>query len=818
MHLSIISRPQGSGLFRTVTAAVVLSLLLLCGGAPAQTPPGAAGEDASLASAAREIPAGQSADLFVGPLSQFCEDPPERIGGGDMPTKPEDIYSTAVSAFEAAQWKQAWVLFNKLLREFSGSAVTQTNKKDIVSKMGECEKNLGIVKDIAQVFKGKATLTEKGNAKILKLTYDFSNEEQAKDFNNFSLDDMKVVDGALEATTRGYGFCSIKDAIFVNYVKVEFTATVVPPSDGEIAMGVFYNHEDQTGYLFSMRYKEFSGDTNLKNVIRLQMGDNWDKTRNLCTTGKPKIEPGKAYKIRITANKGSLELCVDGQQVRQVNDSTYLNGLLRFGGYNSKIRYDDIIIEGNANPQWLNKLFSAATTLNLAAMEEDLKNRKVRTTHTDPLSAEAEEVLAKIPDAAKDLYKKGIAEEDVEKVQARTWGDWWAEYEKRVKSAIEYFTKAAESCSEYGLAFYQRARRKLALGDKSGAVADFTKAFEAFPGFYEACKERGDLYVTLNKFDAAMKDYEKSIEINPAYSYGYSGRGYLKFVLGDQKNAIADLDKAIELKADNLEAQDFKRNLKHVIEGPLWPIGFEKETPYYKVMSDISQEKCDMYANNLQAITELYEKTFGFKEAPKRKGRVMIFNTAEGYYTYAELSTDDRALWTLGYYHPHFREQTLRVMFHEGLHMFMHRLLEEPPIWFNEGMAEYFYASKVEQRGGKFVVTATGGMHDMRLPSIQGALRNDKMSISDFKKIMLESQGQFYGEDPGTKYAQAWSMIHFFINGEGGKYKPVFVNYYRELKAGKTQQEAFDGTFAKLNLAEAQNQWMEYVGKLKEDK
>jgi tetratricopeptide (TPR) repeat protein len=760
----------------------------------------------------------------VDPPTDPIPDPPVPVL-----TKAEDIYAQAQKDFAASQWKQAWVLFNKLVKNFSGSSVMQTNRKDILAKIDECKKNMGIIMDIAQVFKGKASLIEKGRLKMLKLFYDFNDPEQLKDFNNISLDKMEIVDGAMEVTTNGYGFCNIKNATFIDYTKVEFTATLMPPSDGEIAMGVFFNFEEHTGYLFALHYKEYRDDTVFKNVIRLQMGKDYEKTRNLSTTGKPKIEVGKAYRVKIVAEKGSLQLYINGQQVRETNDTSYLSGLLRFGAYNARVRYDDISIEGTANPQWLNKAFSEATTLNLAEMEEDLKSRKVRTTHEDPLSAEAEDVLARIPDTAKDLYKKGLSEEELDSISGRNWRDWWNEYQKRVKSAIEYFTKAVEYCPEYALAFYQRAMRKLLLGDKNGAMTDLTSAFGAFPGFYEACKERGDLYLSLNKFDEAMKDYEKSIEINPEYSYGYSGRGYLRFVLGDQKGAIADLDKALVLKADNLEAQDYKRNLKHVIDGPLWPISFEKETPYYRVMSDISQEKCDLYANNLQAITELYEQTFGFKEAPKRKGRVMIFNTAEGYYTYAELSTDDRAQWTLGYYHPHFRElllfedvgkeqQTLRVMFHEGLHMFMHRLLEEPPIWFNEGMAEYFYASTVEPRGGKFTVTATGGMHDMRLPTIQGALQNDRMSISDFKKIMLESQRQFYGEDPGTKYAQAWSMVHFFIHGEKARYRPMLVKYYKELKAGRSQVEAFDATFGKCDLESMQKEWEDYVFGLHEEK
>ena len=75
------------------------------------------------------------------------------------------------------------------------------------------------------------------------------------------------------------------------------------------------------------------------------------------------------------------------------------------------------------------------------------------------------------------------------------------------------------------------------------------------------------------------------------------------------------------------------------------------------------------------------------------------------------------------------------------------------------------------------------------------------------EQIMQETQAQFYGIETSLKYAQAWSMIHFFREGDGGKWRPVLRHYVARLAEGDTVKKAFQATFGKKDLRTLQKAW-----------
>jgi hypothetical protein len=101
---------------------------------------------------------------------------------------------------------------------------------------------------------------------------------------------------------------------------------------------------------------------------------------------------------------------------------------------------------------------------------------------------------------------------------------------------------------------------------------------------------------------------------------------------------------------------------------------------------------------------------------------------------------------------------TNHTLYHEAVHQFMTLLTNRtPPFWYNEGIAEYMGA--IEIKDGR--VTKKGLILE-RLPYAQLAI--EVKADLKFDKIMNETPREFYGGNVGLKYAQAWSMIHFFTN------------------------------------------------------
>ncbi len=87
-----------------------------------------------------------------------------------------------------------------------------------------------------------------------------------------------------------------------------------------------------------------------------------------------------------------------------------------------------------------------------------------------------------------------------------------------------------------------------------------------------------------------------------------------------------------------------------------------------------------------------------------------------------------------------------------------------------------------------------------------------------FEALMKQSPGEFYDGPASFKYAQAWSMIHFFYQYQGGKYRPLIDAYYKALVAGKEIDEAFDAAFGKYDMNELQKEWRSHVDTLKTTK
>ena len=83
-----------------------------------------------------------------------------------------------------------------------------------------------------------------------------------------------------------------------------------------------------------------------------------------------------------------------------------------------------------------------------------------------------------------------------------------------------------------------------------------------------------------------------------------------------------------------------------------------------------------------------------------------------------------------------------------------------------------------------------------------------------FESIMVESQASFYDKHAPFKYAQAWSMIHFFLHGEKGRWRGLLGEYVRKLGGGASAQEAFAVTFGKEDLRAMEAAWLGHVSGL----
>ncbi len=658
------------------------------------------------------------------------------------------------------------------------------------------------------MFAGKAELYGKN---ILRIAYDFSDEKQAEDFKQAC--EGKIVDGQLELKGAGGGvsFWNVKGAVFENYLSVEADVTLAS-SSAEAGVLIFFSFKEGEGYGFSLNGgRDQTGRAKPSHYIRRwgtkSMGGAtyWD-VNNLGTTSKPEMQSGTKYRWKAVVRQGVLQMTLNGAPLLAKQDTAYREGYLCLCATGGSVRYDNVKIEGAIDPDWLRKALSEADTLaTREKIGEELKKEGPKVFRLEPLSVESKASMDRIDKGASAAYAEG------RKLQMTG----------QVDKAIEQFSSALQASPGFAAALYRRAQCRMAKGEEDQAEADLDAALAQDAGFYEAVKEKGDLCALRSLFPQALSFYNKALDAKKDYGEALAARAYLYLMQGERDKAMKEIEAAAKIAPDDFEVQKVQRQLKNVTDGPPWAKEktFVRETAHYLVKTDISDRAAAFYASHLEAIYGMYTGRFGYRAEQKNKARAYIFETREGYLTYAELSTSDRPEMSLGYYHPHYKELlifegldkelTLRVLYHEGFHQFLHQFLHQPPYWFNEGVAEFFGATRIEN--GR--VVATGLVQEGRLQTIKSILGTKYVkSFSDLLKS--SARKDFYGGYVAANYAQAWSVVHFFFGHEGGKYAPMLRDYYKGVRDGGSAEQAYETAFGKANLGVMDREWQEYVKKL----
>lgn len=478
-------------------------------------------------------------------------------------------------------------------------------------------------------------------------------------------------------------------------------------------------------------------------------------------------------------------------------------------GRSGAAAFREVRLSGSVSPVWIRKKTSefrdvlAAELAREHRVPEEKNAGRSLALSFDPLLASCDAELRKQYGKTLELLDRFYRTRDARQIDA----------------AYEALDALATRHPSFAPPRYFQGRLEEEFGDWRKAARLYDNALSRWPDFAEALLARARLGWLAGDFDATRLRLRHALELKPDSAEGQLLEA--AFRLREGKTAeVADLASLAEILAPrDADVRSRARMMQNVARGPAWSRTSQVETAHYRVRSDLPESKCRLYAEHLDAMRPLYEEVTGVRPGAQERAEVLIFDTQEGYHRYVEFAAGDRQEQTLGMYFPLYgrlllfegteQAETLAVLAHEGFHQYMHGTIPAAPVWFDEGMAEYVGASKVEK--GK--IAGRGLIQS-------GRLRNLKMAMAygwqprPFRKIMLESDGEFYGQDAPFKYAQAWSMVHFFRHAEGGKWKGAFDAYVHRLVAGDSASEAFEAAFGKLPMREIESAWRAYVEKL----
>lgn len=108
------------------------------------------------------------------------------------------------------------------------------------------------------------------------------------------------------------------------------------------------------------------------------------------------------------------------------------------------------------------------------------------------------------------------------------------------------------------------------------------------------------------------------------------------------------------------------------------------------------------------------------------------------------------------------RDPAYEVIFHEYTHLLVNNSFDNAPLWFNEGLAEY-YSSFIITDDQKIVIGRNIGEHVY-------LLRDNKMlPLKTLFEVDHKSAHYNEAKKQGIFYAQSWALVHYLMIGKAGK-------------------------------------------------
>ena len=215
-------------------------------------------------------------------------------------------------------------------------------------------------------------------------------------------------------------------------------------------------------------------------------------------------------------------------------------------------------------------------------------------------------------------------------------------------------------------------------------------------------------------------------------------------------------------------------------------------TKYYILHTDLDK---DMTRETVVRITamaqEYYNRTKSFAGRINERFPLYLYTNSEDYNSHPGVIAGSAGI---------YNGQSLvgvaprpggswRVVQHEGFHQFAHKMIRgHLPTWLNEGLADYF--GEGVWTGDSLVV---GLISPTSRASVQGMIKAGQfMSLS---KMLAMDQKTWNSQLKSSNYLQAWSMVHFLVHADNGKYQKALSSYIRDLSRGRSSSDAFSNRF-----------------------
>jgi len=503
------------------------------------------------------------------------------------------------------------------------------------------------------------------------------------------------------------------------------------------------------------------------------------------------LQLGRSYTVKVSVTRSQIRASFNGRTFLKADKPRDVFGQVGFAGW---MGLEQITLDGEANTAWIDGLIDKRIQEEWADFEQDFVYPE-GTPDWIQLAADSD------ADVGRPTLEASPASDDATREHLAKLIELRDEFQ--YQEALDYLDGLADDAVTTCFRKYCAGLLEARLGRTANAVKHCTGAVESAPEFLAARVLHARLLRSSGRKQDALLELRSLIAEFAGMAGPYEELARQQLSSGDVAAARATIESAIEASVPPQNLEGVHSILMRAENGPQWRSVHESRSKNYHVLSDLNKKLCKDSIRILEDHRDLYVNMFGHVESDKPP-RVFLFSGQAGYLAYAEDLLGDKPGGTAGLYSPILkqlliwnlpdREQMLATIRHEGFHQYLDHRLPTAPLWFNEGLAEYFESSEIKR--GKPVP----GMAVQ--PRVLGLLdwRTDWIPIG---RLITMGRGEFYGNASDT-YAQSWALVHWLLT-TGPVQRTRFDLYFTAMEQGQSFELAakliLDGDSEKQILA-----------------
>ena len=232
----------------------------------------------------------------------------------------------------------------------------------------------------------------------------------------------------------------------------------------------------------------------------------------------------------------------------------------------------------------------------------------------------------------------------------------------------------------------------------------------------------------------------------------------------------------------------------------------------FTLIGNAKEKKIREVATKLEQFRYVFTRLFpNMKFTSPIPTTVIVFKSERAFNPYRDTK------WTAGYflsrddinyialYTGRDKASTYNTIFHEYIHFLIDNNLgrSRVPPWFNEGIAEYYDQFSIKDDK----VVTLGGLNNNHLRSLQNTKLIPFEVFFNIDYYSLNRQGS---HSANIFYAQSWALMHYLMQGNGGKRSPQLRRFLNLVMTGKEPKEAFQSAF-QTDYASMEKELRRYV-------